>query len=218
MKFFLDFFPIVIFVAVYAFSAEEQPMYPAVIALMIATLVQNIGTKLLTGKFEKLHLWTLGITLVAGSLTLIFRDPAFIFWKASVLVWVTAIVFLYRQHVMGKILLEDMLSKALDEPIDAPRQLWSKLNHVWAISYILFGFLNLYIAYNFSEPFWVKFKLFGLMGLNILLLGYIMTKIFKYLPVEEEQSTGSVKNAGQEMLSNNQPNTQTEATIESEKN
>jgi len=217
MKFFLDFFPIAIFVGVYAFSAEEQPMYPAVIALMIATVIQNIGTKLLTGKFEKLHLWTLGITLVAGSMTLVFRDPAFIFWKASVLVWVTAIVFLYRQHVMGKILLEDMLSKALDEPIDAPRQLWSKLNHVWAISYTLFGFLNLYVAYNFSEAFWVKFKLFGLMGLNILLLGYIMTKIFKYLPVEEEGGAGSVQNADQEILSNNQPNTQTEATIESEK-
>ena len=186
MKFFLDFFPIAIFVAVYAFSAEEQPMYPAVVALMVATVIQNAGTRLLTGKFEKMHLWTLGITLVAGSMTLIFRDPAFIFWKASVLVWVTAIVFLYRQHVLGKILLEEILNKTLDEAIDAPRELWSKLNHVWVSAYVLFGFLNLYVAYNFSEVFWVKFKLFGLMGLNLLLLVYIMTKIFKYLPLEEE--------------------------------
>jgi intracellular septation protein len=217
MKFFLDFFPIAIFVGVYAFSADEQPMYPAVIALMIATVIQNIGTKLLTGKFEKLHLWTLGITLVAGSMTLIFRDPAFIFWKASVLVWVTAIVFLYRQYVLDKILIEEMLSKALDEPINAPRKLWSKLNHVWAISYTLFGFLNLYVAYNFSEAFWVKFKLFGLMGLNILLLGYIMSKIFKYIPIEEEQGTESAQIADKKSSSNNQARTKKEATNESEK-
>ncbi len=186
MKFFLDFFPIVVFVGVYALTDAEQPMYPAVIALMIATVVQNAGTKLLTGKFEKLHLWTLVVTLIAGSLTLIFRDPAFIFWKASILVWVTAIVFLYRQYVLNKILLKEMLTKALDEPIDAPAKLWSHVNLVWVISYILFGFLNLYVAYNYSEAFWVKFKLFGLMGLNILLLVYIMSRIFRYLPVEEE--------------------------------
>jgi len=186
MKFFLDFFPIAIFVGVYVMTNEEQPMYPAVMALMIATVIQNIGTKLLTGKFEKLHLWTLGITLVAGSMTLIFRDPVFIFWKASVVIWIMAIVFLYRQYVLGKILLEEMLGKALDEPIDAPRELWSKLNLLWSISYILFGFLNLYVAFNFSEAVWVKFKLFGLMGLNILLLVYVMTKIFRYLPIEEE--------------------------------
>ncbi|MEP2792186.1 MAG: septation protein IspZ, partial [Kangiellaceae bacterium] len=97
MKFLLDFFPIVVFVGIYVLYPSETPMYPAVIGLMIATVIQNIGTKLLTGKFEKLHVWTLVITIAMGGLTLLFRDPAFIFWKASVLVWVTAVVFLYRQ-------------------------------------------------------------------------------------------------------------------------
>lgn len=189
MKFFLDFFPIVIFVSVYAFSGDPQPMYPAVMALMAATVVQNIGTRLITGKFEKLHLWTLAVTLVFGSMTLIFRDPAFIFWKASVLVWVTALVFLYRQHMLGKILLQEMLNKAVDEEINAPKKLWSHLNHIWAFCYTAFGFINLYIAFNFSEAFWVKFKLFGLMGLNLLLLVYVMTKIFPYLPIEEQDNS-----------------------------
>ena len=196
MKFFLDYFPIIIFVAVYAYSGAEQPMYPAVMALMAGTVVQNIGTKLLTGKFEKLHLWTLGITLVFGSMTLIFRDPAFIVWKASVVLWVTAAVFLYRQHILGKVLLQEVLTKAIDEEITVPKVLWSKLNHIWAFFYTLFGFINLYVAHNFSEAFWVKFKLFGLMGLNILLLGFIMTKIYPYLPIEEE-STDSDNEAAQ---------------------
>jgi intracellular septation protein len=186
MKFILDFFPIVIFVSVYAFYDDPQPMYPAVMALMAATVIQNIGTRLITGKFEKLHLWTLAVTLVFGTMTLIFRDPAFIFWKASVLVWATAIVFLYRQHILGKILLQEMLSKAVGQEINAPKKLWSHLNHVWAFCYTTFGFLNLYIANNYSEAFWVKFKLFGLMGLNLVLLVYIMTKIFSYLPIEDE--------------------------------
>lgn len=156
-------------------------------ALMVATVIQNIATRLLTGKFEKLHLWTLVITLVMGGLTLFFKDSSFMFWKATVLVWVTAIVFLYRQHIIGKILLEEMLSKAMDEPIAAPRKLWSQLNHIWALGYFLFGFLNLYVAYNYSEAFWVQFKLFGLMGLNLVLLVYIMVKIYPYLPLEPDE-------------------------------
>ncbi len=188
MKLFLDFFPLAIFVGVYVFSGEEQPMYPAVQALMIATVIQNIATRLLTGKFEKLHLWTLAVTLVFGSMTLVFRDPAFIFWKASVLVWVTAIVFLYRQHVIGKCLLQEMLSKAVDEEMTVPEALWGRLNHLWAFSYTIFGFLNLYIAYNYSEAFWVQFKLFGLMGLNLILLFYIIMKIVPYMPVEEAEN------------------------------
>jgi intracellular septation protein len=185
MKALLDYFPIVVFVGVYVFYPSEQPMYPAVIGLMIATVIQNVGTKILTGKFEKLHLWTLAITLVFGGMTLVFRDPAFIFWKASIVVWLTAVIFLYRQVLLKKVLLQEMLSKAIDEEINAPSSLWKNLNYAWIVSYTLFGFLNLYVAYNYSEAFWVQFKLFGLMGLNILLLVAVMIKIYPYLPVEE---------------------------------
>jgi len=192
MKFFLDFFPIAIFVGVYVLSGEEQPMYPAVMALMAGTIVQNIGTRLLTGKFEKLHLWTLGITLVLGGMTLFFRNSAFIFWKASVVLWVMAAVFLYRQYILGKVFLKEMFSKAFDEEISAPDNIWRHLNHSWALAYLIVGFINLYIAYNFSEAFWVQFKLFGLMGLNILLLVYTMTKIYPYLPLEEAEDKNKV--------------------------
>ncbi len=193
MKFLLDFFPIVVFVGIYVLYPSETPMYPAVIGLMVATIIQNIGTKLLTGKFEKLHVWTLIVTLVMGGLTILLRDPAFIIWKASILVWVTALVFIYRQHIIGKVLLQEMLSKTMDEPINAPESLWKNLNHLWAFSYILFGFLNLWVADNYSEAVWVQFKLFGLLGLNFALLIFIMVKIYPYLPVEEEPESESTQ-------------------------
>ncbi|MFT6733657.1 MAG: intracellular septation protein [Polaribacter sp.] len=188
MKLFLDFFPIAIFVGVYSWSADPNPMYPAVQALMVATVIQNIATRLITGKFEKLHLWTLVITLIFGTMTLVFRDPAFIFWKASILVWATSLVFLYRQFILKKILLKELFSKAIDEDVQVPEVIWSKLNIMWSTAYFLFGFLNIYIAYEYSEAFWVKFKLFGLMGLNLVLLGYILYKIFPYMPMEEAGS------------------------------
>ncbi|PHS12740.1 MAG: hypothetical protein COA86_18005 [Kangiella sp.] len=193
MKLLLDFFPIAIFVGIYSWSSDPHPMYPAVQALMIATVIQNIATRLITGKFEKLHLWTLVITLIFGTMTLVFRDPAFIFWKASILVWATSLVFIYRQFVLKKILLKELFSKAIDEEMEVPESIWKSLNILWSSVYFLFGFLNIYIAYEYSEAFWVKFKLFGLMGLNLVLLGYIMYKIFPYMPMELEGDSDAIE-------------------------
>ena len=190
MKFLLDFFPLAFFVGTYFYSSSETPMYPAVQALMIATVIQTIGSRLLTGKFEKLHLSILGITLAFGTLTLVFRNPEFLQWKASIVVWLMAGVFLYRQYVSKKPLIQEMLGNAVEGEMNVPDAVWKNINMLWPIFYFLFGFLNLYVAFNFTEAFWVKFKLFGLMGLTMTLLVYTMVRLVPYFP-EEEKSTDS---------------------------
>ena len=188
MKLLLDFFPLVIFVGIYFYSSAEQPMYPAVQGLMVAAVIQTIGSRLLTGKFEKLHLWMLAITIVFGVMTLVFRNPAFVQWKASVVVWLMAAIFLFRQLVSKKLLIQEMMQATMDEKLDIPENVWRTINISWPIGYILFGILNLYVAFSFSEAFWVKFKLFGLMGLTFSLLIYTMVKIFPYFPTEDEET------------------------------
>lgn len=195
MKLFLDFFPLVVFVGIYFYSGAENPMYPAVMGLMIASVIQTVGSRLLTGHFEKLHLWTLLITLVLGAMTLVFRDAAFVQWKASVIVWLMAAIFLYRQFILKKLFIQEMLGAALEDNIQVPDKIWRSVNLIWPISYILFGFLNLYIAYYYSEAFWVKFKLFGLMGLTVSLLIYTMVRLFPYFPKENEENTSSSDNS-----------------------
>jgi intracellular septation protein len=32
------------------------------------------------------------------------------------------------------------------------------------------GILNIYVAYNYPESFWVKFKVFGLMGITLVFM------------------------------------------------
>jgi intracellular septation protein len=157
---------------------------------MIASVVQTIGSRLITGKFEKLHLWMLLITLVFGAITLAFRAPEFVQWKASIVVWIMAAVFLFRQLVQKKYLIQDLLKAALDEGVAVPDKILNQTNIVWPIGYFLFGFLNLYIAYNFSEAFWVKFKLFGLMGLTFSLMAFTIYRLFPYLTIEEAEQQG----------------------------
>jgi len=45
---------------------------------------------------------------------------------------------------------------------------WKKLSLGWIFFFLFSGFANIFVAYNFSEEFWVKFKLFGLMGLTLI--------------------------------------------------
>jgi len=189
MKFFLDFFPILIFGVIYFYSGADKPIYPAVQGLMIASVIQTIGTRLLTGQFEKLHLWILAITLVLGTLTLLFRNPAFLIWKTSVVVWVFAAAFFYTQFVTKKPLIQKML-QSIVEDVDVPDSAWFPINITWPVTHILFGFINLYVAFNFTEAFWVKFKLFGIPTMTFGLVAFSLYKLFPYFPVEEEESEG----------------------------
>jgi intracellular septation protein len=44
---------------------------------------------------------------------------------------------------------------------------WNSLNLAWVIFFIVGGALNIYVAYSYPESTWVKFKLFGLIGLTL---------------------------------------------------
>ena len=45
---------------------------------------------------------------------------------------------------------------------------WIRLNQIWVVFFIFVGTVNLYVAYSFSEEFWVKFKLFGMLGITLV--------------------------------------------------
>lgn len=203
MKLFLDYLPLVVFVGVYFYSGADEPMYPAVIGLMIAVTIQNIGTRLLTGKFEKLHLWTLLITIILGGMTLVFRNPEFVQWKASIVVWIFAAVFIFREVVSKKFMIKEIMQVAIEDAKPIPEKLWKKVNRVWPIAYICFGILNLVVAYQYSEAFWVKFKLFGLMALTLVLFIYTIWQLFPYFPSEEDNSDTDTKPLSTDTNKNN---------------
>ncbi|HEX5763968.1 MAG TPA: septation protein IspZ, partial [Woeseiaceae bacterium] len=65
-----------------------------------------------------------------------------------------------------------------------------KLNVVWVVFFATTGLLNIYIAYNFSEAFWVNFKVFGLLGLTIAFMLAQSFWLFAKLDVASTQESG----------------------------
>ena len=159
MKFLYDFFPILLFFIAY----KMYDIYVATAVAMTAAAVQTFAFWLKHRRFEKMHLVTLGLLLIFGSLTIFLQDPVFIKWKPTVINWLFAAVFMGSIWIGDKPLVERMMSHA----IQAPRPVWIRLSWLWIAFFAGVGALNLYVAFNYAEETWVNFKLFGMLGLTI---------------------------------------------------
>mgnify|MGYP002884770483 CR=1 FL=1 len=160
MQLLLDYIPIIAFIFAYFY----QDIFFATKILMIIMPCILIFQWLLTRKVNKIYTGSTILVLALGALTLFFRNPTFLYWKPTVLNWAIAIVFLGSQWIGEKTIVERMLSKTTQLH---PKK-WTQLNQMWIIFFIIVGGINIYVAYNFSEAFWVKFKLFGMFGITII--------------------------------------------------
>ena len=206
----LDFFPVVLFFIAYKFFGDIPPqliefanglpfvsidanepkdaIYFATLTIIVATIIQNIGHWFAFKKLEKMHLISLAILLAFGSLTLAFKDPLFIKWKVSIFNWVFATVIIGSQFIGEKPLIERMMSHALE----VPKNIWKQVNFSWGLFFAIVGFVNIYVAYNYSEETWVDFKLFGVLGMTIVFMiaqGIYLAKHAE--PIEEDADKAS---------------------------
>jgi intracellular septation protein len=202
MKFLFDLFPLIAFFVVYMVAdwmpAQAVPLatsllsgfggqvLPTQASILLATLVTIIATAgqvgylLVRGRKVDKMLWiSLGIIVVMGGATLILRDTTFIRWKPTVLYWTFALVLLVS---LG--LKKNLIRTMMQEQMSLPDPVWSRLTLSWAGFFVAMGVLNLYVAYTFTEKVWVRFKVFGSMGLMVL---FVLVQAFMLSRVLEQQ-------------------------------
>jgi len=160
MQLLIDYIPIVAFFVAYF----QRDIFFATGVLMAVMPIVLLLQWLVTKKVSKIYVVSTVLVLVLGSATLFFRAPGFLYWKPTVLNWGIAAVFLGSQWIGGKTIVERMLGGAAT----LSRGQWVRLNQIWVVFFVIVGALNLYVAYRFSEEFWVKFKLFGMLGLTFV--------------------------------------------------
>ena len=180
MKLIVDFLPIAIFAIVY-FSTKS--FYTATIVLIAATVIQISLLWILTKKTDKIHLVTLALLIFFGGITISLKDPIYLQWKPSVVNWLFAIVLLGSHFVGEKTVIQYLLSGK----ITLRQQAWRNLNMMWAIFFIFSGIINLYVALNFSESFWVQFKLFGQLLITISFLTGQSLYLYQQMKIAAQQ-------------------------------
>jgi intracellular septation protein len=186
MKFFFDFFPVLLFFLSYKFfggvppelislanqipyieidqSNPKDAMFFATLVIILATLLQNVLHYFIYRHFEKMHLISLGLLIVLGGATIIMKDAQLLVWKVTILNWLFALVFLGSQFFGEK----PIVARLMGQAFEASRALWTGLNLAWVVFFTAIGFVNLYIYFQFGEESWVNFKFYGLMGATFI--------------------------------------------------
>lgn len=179
MKLLYDFFPVVVFFAVYKITGD---FYQATVAIIVVSTLQVGWTWLRQGRVERMPLITLALLIVFGGTTLLLHDEMFLKWKVTVVNWLFGVAFLGSQFIGSKPLIAHMLDNAMR----LPEAIWTRLNLAWALFFVIMGTINLYVAYAFNTDIWVDFKLYGMLGLTlvfVLLQGVYLARYVE--PVEE---------------------------------
>lgn len=195
MKQILDLIPLILFfvafkmdgetLQLFGFSHQFDGIFSATAVLMVATAIQLLMTRLITGKVEKQLLWLFAVIVVAGSATLILRNELFIQWKPTVFNWGLALV-LIGGLIFGK---QSLLEKMLGQQIELPPIAWTRLNQLWIANFLIVGALNIYVAYNYSQAAWVDYKLYSSIGFTLLLMTLTMVVVFPHMKDQPDQSS-----------------------------
>ncbi len=168
---FFESIPLIIFFAVYYFSKN--------IFLTTAVCIAVCWVQVLfcQYKYKKItrNLWISAILMtIFGGLTIFLHNKTFIMLKPTALYWILAIAM-----IVGQLLNKNFIKSALGKEIHLQDSQWNKLNIAWSLFFIALGVVNLFVAFNYSEYTWVRFKVFG--ALSMLILFSIVSMVYLYL-------------------------------------
>jgi intracellular septation protein len=160
MQLLLDFLPVLAFFVAYLLA----DIYVATAVLIVAVLLQTVVSLIRHRKVSPMLLVSAVLVLMFGGLTLWLHDATFIKWKPTIVNVLLAGGFAASHIGRGPTIVQRLIGENL-QLADAD---WRRLNLMWIGFFLFSAAANLYVAYNFAEATWVKFKLFGLLGLTLL--------------------------------------------------
>lgn len=179
MQLLIDYLPILFFFGAYFY----EDIYFATTVLMAVMPLVLLLQWFITRKLNKIYLASTALVLLLGTATLYFRNPLFLYWKPTALNWAIALAFLGSQFIGDKTFVQRMMQSAAE--LTAAQ--WRRLNSIWVVFFIAVGCINLYVAFAFSEATWVKFKLFGMLGVTIVFV--LIQTIWLTMTIKKNESS-----------------------------
>ncbi|PIR38550.1 MAG: septation protein A [Alphaproteobacteria bacterium CG11_big_fil_rev_8_21_14_0_20_39_49] len=161
-----EYAPLILFFAIYK---GFDDLILATIVLVIATLIGVGAMYMAFKKVPMMPLIAAAIVAFFGGLTVLSGDGIFIKIKPTVVNVVFALI-LFAGLLKGKGLLKYMFGSAMQMPDSA----WKTFSLRWAVFFLVLAVANEIVWRNFTEEFWVNFKVFGLMGATFI---FVITQV-----------------------------------------
>jgi intracellular septation protein len=197
MKQFIDYIPLLVFFSVWAMDERVinvagydhtfGGMFSAAEFLLAASVLVYGSLFVYQKRLDKFQWITLAAVILFCIPTIIFKNIVFLKWKAPIVNWIFASIFLASRYFGDKPAIEHMMGHA----VTAPKEVWYKLNTMWVFYFIVLGAINLIVAFTLSEELWIKFKVFGNL---ILTFGFVFVQmpiLAKYIEVEDEDEAAN---------------------------
>lgn len=162
----LDLGPVAIFVAAYQYlrrAGHEGAIFTAAAIFMVVAVLALAYSRMKHGKFPNMLLLTTVIIVISVGLAFLFKDPIFFYMKPTV------INVLFGIGVLGGVLFKkNVLKMMMGAAMDMPDKAWNVLAVRWGLFFFLLAIINEIVWRNFSEDFWVNFKLLGFFPLTLV--------------------------------------------------
>jgi intracellular septation protein len=197
MKQFIDYIPLLVFFSVWAMDERVinvagydhtfGGMFSAAEFLLSASVLVYGALFVYQKRLDKFQWITLAAVILFCIPTIIFKNIAFLKWKAPIVNWIFASIFVASRYFGEKSAIEHMMGHA----VTAPKEVWYKLNTMWVFYFIVLGAINLIVAFTLSEELWIKFKVFGNL---ILTFGFVFVQmpiLAKYIEVEDKDEAAN---------------------------
>lgn len=157
-KLMIEFTPLAIFFVV---STHYDPRVGTAV-FMAATVVSVVLMRFLYDQVAMMALITAGTGLLAGAVTVVLNDPAYIQMKPTLVSLVFALIL-----GAGLIFEAPLFQKLLGQELDISAEGWRVLTWLWMVYFVFVALINEYIRREYMFETWAAFKVFGLMPLTI---------------------------------------------------
>ena len=194
----LEMGPLVVFFLANSYGDELAEMFPVLANLggkifigtalfMVAMAISLTLTWILERRIAIMPLVTGIMVFVFGALTLYLQDETFIKVKPTIVnilfgATILIMLFVFKKPAM-KIL--------FNGPFKLDDEGWWKLSFRWACFFLFLAVVNEIVWRNFSNDFWVTFKVWGTMPMTIVFMLFQIPVMTKHaLPEEDGENAG----------------------------
>lgn len=199
LKLALEMGPLVVFFLANSYGNELAEAYPALKALggkifigtaffMVAMAISMTITWLLERRIAVMPLITGVFVFVFGALTLWLQDETFIKMKPTLVNVLFGSALLIALFVFNN----PLMKLLFDGPFKLDNDGWRKLTFRWGCYFFFLAIVNEIVWRNFSNDFWVNFKVWATMPMTIIFMLFQYPVIVRHSlePIggEEEKS------------------------------
>lgn len=174
-------------------------MFAATIVVMSAVGVEVAWTLARRRRVDRLQWAGLGLALVLGGSTLLFRNDLFIKLRPTGVYWLIAAAFVSSIAACRRYPIQLILGRW----VQAPEHLWARVSRTWIVALFVIGTANLAFAYSLPTDAWVNWRVFVAPGLLLSLALGQCVRYRSYLSeaVATHRAKATGKGDGQQVMS-----------------